>query len=130
MSLSRESPYRKTSITLLAISIVVPIATWWYRERERHQYLESYGMEPEGVATFGIVAVGALATFVTLTFAALYSIRAFRALERPRSMARVAESVLLCLLPTLLVAWAFFVVVVLQEDTPQIIRIQLTSAPP
>lgn len=123
MSSSLESIYRRTSITLLAISIAVSIATWWFRERARHEYLATYGMEPEGVALFGIVALGALATFVTLTLAALYSIRAFRALERPRGRARAVESALFCLFPAGLVAWAFFVVVVLQNYTPQIISI-------
>ncbi len=123
MSPIRESHFRGTSIKLLGISILAPIATWWFRERERNEYLLSYGIEPEGAALFGIVALGALVTFILLSMSALYSIRAFRALEHPRSAPRVVESILICSLPIVLASWVFFVVVYLQDDTPQIIRI-------
>jgi hypothetical protein len=114
---------RKKSFIWLALSCVPPAIGWSVISRERQAYRSIYGMAPEGVAQFGMGALAGLAMLTTLSIAAAYSIQAFRKLERPRAFWRVIEVVLLCSPALVLLGWAFFAIVVLQHETPDVIKV-------
>ena len=121
--MSKAPELRRSSFAWLALAGVPPAIGWWAVERERNAFRSIYGMDPEGVAQFGIVAIAAFATLVILAIAALYSIRAVRALEPPRPFFRLVEVTVFCLPLVAMLTWAILAIGVLQHDTPQVIHI-------
>jgi hypothetical protein len=88
---------RKASYLFLVLAILSPFVTFWVVQRESDLYATRFGVRPEGMGIFGMVAMGAAVTFVWLTLSAFMALLSYLALRAPRALLRRLELGIICL---------------------------------
>jgi hypothetical protein len=106
---------RKASYLFLALGLLSPFVTSWFIQREIAIHRAQFGMDPEGMGLFGIMALGAQAAFILFLISAICAMRAYQVLTTPRRPLRKVEVAILCMPPPLVI---FFVYVFMVNGLP------------
>lgn len=113
---------RKFSHLFFVLGALSPYVSWWVAKRARRDYEVSFGEVPEGTGLFGIFALGAMATFTLFVLSAVFAIRAYQTLDRPRAPRRKIELTLLCVPPLAVIWWVCFGLLGLPQEALPVIQ--------